>query len=226
MDKQALSVTALNSIPADVQEMLGPPPLLSIEDEKLYFAILAKIARPIRSPDIVTWMLIKDLVDHRFEIARYRRLKTRLIQRAADQERARGRGVAPQAVRPEIHAARERSHAAFCVAARDIDRNHPNFNELVDQEVRDIRAREAALELQQCGSIAVPEVQPPGDDDFAAAFGSWIDDHERVDVLLRGAEHRAAQTVREIERHISGFGRLLRDDWHEVVDGEVISASG
>jgi hypothetical protein len=221
MDTQVPSVTPLNSIPADVLEMLGPPPLLSIEDEKLYVAILAKIARPIRSPDIVTWMLIKDLVDHRFEIARYRRLKTRLIQRAADQGGARGE-AASGAGRSESQLC---NYAALRVASRGIYGNDPRFNELVDQEMRDIREREPALELQLRGSIEAPEVQPPADDDFVGGFGSWIDDHERVDVLLRGAEHRFAQALREIERHISGLGRLLRDDWDKVVDGEVISAS-
>jgi hypothetical protein len=225
METQVPSVIPLNSIPADVLEMLGPPSLLSTEDEKLYVAVLAKIARPIRSPDIVTWMLIKDLVDHRFEIARYRRLKTRLIQRAADQERARRRGGAPEAGRPERSESQLRSYAALRVASRKVNGNDPRFNELVEQEMRDIREREPALELQLRGSTEAPEAQPPSDDDFVGVFGTWIDDHERIDVLLRGAEHRFAQALREIERHISGLGRLLRDDWDKVVDGEVISAS-
>jgi hypothetical protein len=222
MDKQAPSVIALNSIPADVVAMLGPPPLLPTEDEKLYFAILARIARPIRSPDIVTWMLIKDLADHRFEIARYRRMKTRLIQGAADQERARSRAGAEHTEKPypSLH-----TIAALEVAIRGVNGNDPRFNELVDQEVRDMQAREEALELQRRGSIEAPELQPLSDDDFVGVFGNWIDDHERIDVLLRGAEHRFAQALREIERHTSGFGRLLRDDWDKVVDGEVISAT-
>jgi hypothetical protein len=223
MEKHVPSVVALNSIPADVLEMLGPPSLLPAEDEKLYLAVLAKIAQPIRSPDIVTWMLIKDLVDHRFEIARYRRLKTRSIQRAADQERARSRPGAEHTEKPypSLH-----TIAALEVAIRGVYGNDPRFEELVEQEVRDMQAREEALELQRRGSIEAAEVQPLSDDDFVGAFGNWIDDHERIDVLLRGAEHRFAQALREIERHTSGFGRLLRDDWDKVVDGEVISTSG
>ena len=63
MEQHVSPVTPMNSIPADIQEMLGPPPLLSTEDEKLYFAFVAKLAQPIPSPDIITWMLIKDLAD-------------------------------------------------------------------------------------------------------------------------------------------------------------------
>jgi hypothetical protein len=225
MEQQALSVTPLNPIPADVMEMLGGPPLLSTEDEKLYFAIVATIAQSIRSPDIVTWMLIKDLADHRFEIARYRRLKTRLIQRAADQESARLRGVAPEAGRYGQRESQERVYAAIRVASRGTNGNDPKFSELVDQEMCDTRERDAARELQNRGSIEAPKVQPLSDDDVVGVFGNWIDGHERIDVLLRGAEHRFAQALREIERHIYGFGRLLREDWDKVVDGEVISAA-
>ena len=143
MEQHISPVTPMNSIPADIQEMLGPPPLLSTEDEKLYFAFVAKLAQPIPSPDIITWMLIKDLADHRFEIARYRRLKSRLIQRAAEQGRARGRSLLPDAERPELSESRMRSIAALEVAQRGIYGNDPRFEELVDQEFREMEEREA-----------------------------------------------------------------------------------
>jgi hypothetical protein len=219
MENQALSVTPLNSIPADVLEMLGPPPLLSTEDEKLYFAIVAQIARPLPSPDIITWMLIKDLADHRFEIARYRRLKTRLMQWAADQESARRQGLDPDADRPGQQDAEERRHATYMVASRSIYGNNPRFDALVEQELREERERNAA---KRRGSIEEPTAQPLTDDDFVGVFDNWISAHERIDALLRSAELRFTQALREIERHIFGFGRLLRDDPDGLIDGEVV----
>jgi hypothetical protein len=221
MENQVPSLSPLNTIPADVLEMLGPPPLLPAEDEKLHFTIVATIARPIRSPDIVTWMLIKDLADHRFEIARYRRLKTRLIQSAAGQERARCQGELPEAERPERPESEARTHASLVVALRGVHGNDPRFAALVDQEVREERERNAALEPTQ-DRIEAPEARPLKDDDFAGVFGNWIDDVERIDLLLRASEQRFTQALREIERHIFGFGRLLRDDRDRLIDGEVI----
>src|SRR5947209_996874 len=171
MEHQATSVTPLNSIPADVLEMLGPPPLLSSEDERLYFAIVAQMARPIPSPDIVTWMLIKDLADHRFEIARYRRLKARLIHWAADQERARRGGLLADADRPGREDAEERRHAAYMVASRNIYGNDPRFDALVEQELREERERNAG---KPRGTIEEPPAEPLNDDDFVGAFASWI----------------------------------------------------
>jgi hypothetical protein len=220
METQTPSVTPLNSIPADVLEMLGPPPLLSTEDEKLYFAIVAQIARPLPSPDIITWMLIKDLADHRFEIARYRRLKTRLMQWAADQESARRRGLDPDADRTGQQDAEERRHATYIVASRGIYGNDPRFDALVEQELREERERNAA---KPRGSIEAPTAQPLTDDDLVGVFDNWIGAHERIDALLRSAELRFTQALREIERHIFGFGRLLRDDVDTLIDGEFVS---
>jgi hypothetical protein len=59
--------------------MLMPPPLLATEDEDLYCGMLTVFARSIRPGDLITWMLVKDLADHRTEIARYRRFKASLI---------------------------------------------------------------------------------------------------------------------------------------------------
>jgi hypothetical protein len=53
-------------------------------------------------------------------------------------------------------------------------------------------------------------------------FGNWINAVERIDVLLRAAEQRFSYALREIERHILGFGRLLRDDLDRLIDGEVV----
>lgn len=48
---------------------------------QLYYATLERFAN-IAPTDIVTWLLIKDLVDYRVEIARYRRLKAAIVELA------------------------------------------------------------------------------------------------------------------------------------------------
>ena len=79
-NEQNAPTAPLDIIPPEILELLGPPPLLPSEDAKAYYATLAFFARSIRpGEDLITWMLIKDLADHRAEIARYRRLKAALV---------------------------------------------------------------------------------------------------------------------------------------------------
>jgi hypothetical protein len=63
------------TIPPEILEILGPPPLLSTEDKDLYYATLARFAKDLAPSDLVTWLLIKDLADYRVEIQRCRRGK-------------------------------------------------------------------------------------------------------------------------------------------------------
>ncbi len=62
---------ALAELPADVCEILEPPPLFATEDVDVYYNMLAMFARSIQPDGMILWMLVKDLADHRTEITRY-----------------------------------------------------------------------------------------------------------------------------------------------------------
>ena len=76
----------VSPIPSEIQELLGPPPLLPNEDIKLYYALLDSLAQTILPTDVIAWLLIRDLADHRIEIARYRRFKAALIKAPYDKK--------------------------------------------------------------------------------------------------------------------------------------------
>jgi hypothetical protein len=63
--------TTKETVPATIRAMLGPPALLPSEDAAIYEATLAHFAGEVAPRDLITWMLIKDLADHRLEIARH-----------------------------------------------------------------------------------------------------------------------------------------------------------
>ena len=73
-----------HDVPATIRAILGPPALLSSEDAAIYEATLAHFAREVAPRDLIAWMLIKDLADHRLEIARYRRLRAALVRHSVD----------------------------------------------------------------------------------------------------------------------------------------------
>ena len=93
------------------------------------------LAREVAPRDIIAWMLIKDLADHRLEIARYRRLKSLLIERAAEQERLRLGDQAPAIDEPYKRNFDE-VRASFRVAGREIYGNDPRFEEARQEELR------------------------------------------------------------------------------------------
>jgi len=71
--------TLADTVPRLVREFLGRPPLISCESEVLYWAMIASLAEWIAPTDLLTWFQIKDVVDARIDIQRWRLLKAELI---------------------------------------------------------------------------------------------------------------------------------------------------
>jgi hypothetical protein len=75
---------AINSLPPEILDVLGPPPLLSTEDEATYYTVFAYFVDAINPKDILVWMRIKDLADYHWEIRRLRRIKVDIVQNAQE----------------------------------------------------------------------------------------------------------------------------------------------
>jgi hypothetical protein len=81
MDKEAVEAL-LPRIPEDILELLGRHPCCRPKMARSTTPPLHFFAKSIRPDDLILWFLIRDLADHRVEIARYRRMKTAWMERA------------------------------------------------------------------------------------------------------------------------------------------------
>jgi flagellar biosynthesis GTPase FlhF len=222
IEKQAQTVL-VDAIPRDVLELLGPPPLLSTEDAKLYHAMLAHIAHSIRPEDLITWMLVKDLADHRVEIARYRRFKTGIIQaagrkkieRALSEWRSEANSVAPH-LRKKAEGEKEAAAKSNKTAA-EIEQLKQEIDKKTEAEIsgRETKAQSA---IQFWSNKSSTEA------DFVDLFNEWVGSQERIDNLLRAAEERFSASLEELERHVCGLGRFIRERW-DTIEGELIEPS-
>jgi len=69
-------------IPDDVRSLFGRPPVLKSESKARYEVLFEKMAAAIRPEDVFEWMMVKTIVDLIWEIERYRRTKTIIIDNA------------------------------------------------------------------------------------------------------------------------------------------------
>ena len=81
------SAKAAAALTPEIVEIFGAPPLLSTEDAGAYDDMLAKLANAVHPGDIIACLLIKDIADKRTEIARYRRKKAALVEKATQHQR-------------------------------------------------------------------------------------------------------------------------------------------
>ena len=189
------AIARVDSISSDIREILGEPPLLSTEDKKNYDAMMCYFAAEFQpgESDLILWCLLKDLADHRIEIARYRRIKAALIPNA-HQSTAKGSDEDG------------RSNATGLKCKRRA------MGEMTKQEAIDDYAAGLDMSLEEMFS----ELQARGWETgfLSAANGAnniagsdaWIGYLERIDELLTAAENRFSVTLNDIERHVSGLG--------------------
>ena len=88
--KKNLQKAPLTTDFVELKKLFGPPPVLSSEDPKAYYAMWARILESLKPRDFIEQMLSKDLADATWEMKRYSRHKALVIERQcrAQQERA------------------------------------------------------------------------------------------------------------------------------------------
>jgi len=211
MKKQALAVAI--PIPIEILEILGPPPILSTENEKVYYAILACFAKDIRPTDTVTWFNIKDLADSRVEIERIRRVKAGLINRALKLPS----NTAPATPRSPLW----RSIAAWRLARTGLTANDPDWDRRLSKECEKDQLK---YERQEAEARSAAENDTSGQD-LVAVFNNWINEYQQADLLQSYAERRFSSALYDLSHHINGLGRDLRETLERAIEGEIVESS-
>ena len=205
------------SVPATIRTILGPPALLPGEDAAIYEETLAHFAREVAPRDLIAWLLIKDLADHRLEIARYRRIRTALVRHPVDrraeemvQEQKGNYEVELLALDETVFELREKVEAG---GGTDVTQEYVKIDAYKAEQ------RDAANQARNALIAEIRSYQPT-DRDIAAGLPSWIGGYQQLDRCLQAAEQRFIATLRDLERHAAGFGKTLRHV--DVIEGEVL----
>lgn len=208
-------------LPAELLEILGPPPILSTEEERVYYGMMARLAKDIAPNDILTWLLIKDLVDHRIEIDRCRRLKVSAVREAFEERIIQSKAQRKHALDVEIKALREAADAA---RAKELNPK-PYDGAKVDARLAEIEAqfeREASTKRQEYEkAVNTLEGLKPNEKDVMQTFNRWIVGHDNIDDIQERVEKKFFVTLREIERHVLGFAKALREEL-KIIEAEVL----
>ena len=212
---QSMPARLTETIPAQLLDMLGPPPLLEAEDPQAYGAMMGRLVDAIRPKDVITWMMIRDLVDHRFEVARYRGMKVevmRHVQRGLIEEATASLHARLQS---DVHLLRHRAQVERDrLATLPPDEREPRRADVEARLETDIRNRQA-LYVE-----AVEDIKQNRDtgEDLAERFEDWAARHDRLDALLQAAERRFRTTLADLERHLEGFARALCVNLERIID--------
>ncbi len=80
MSKKQLVIKVMSQMPAVIRKLWGPPPILPSEDPEVYWKFAFAIAHSVDPGDAIVWILLKDLVDHSWDIRELRKHKAQIIR--------------------------------------------------------------------------------------------------------------------------------------------------
>jgi hypothetical protein len=215
---KANQVTSI--IPANIEQLLEPSALLPSEDRGRYMAMIREIAKSVPPLDFLTWMLIREIVEQYFEVDRARRYKNLVIKESGlrrfkyemsmqDLTRSVGRtnlAAARQAEEKEIGESGKTAQEIASLKVGVKAKYDAISAEEKAQEDEDNRKRLESLDLLSMG------LNSPS---------SWIKHYEQFDALFGVALARYQQSLQELENHVMGFGRALRESVSQIIEGDL-----
>ena len=192
-------ITKPSVVPADVKELLGPPPLAKFEDLKSYSALFEFMAASMQPTDAVEWIWTKDIIDLIWEARRLRRAKATLL--AISERRALEAMVSAFLPFTQVEDGEDRDeydlNAATQIADEIIRGDGTNPKWFEQQKRRagsDIKAQDIAYQVR-------------------------LDDLERIDNLIIRSDSRRDAVLRDMDRRRASFAKLARDA-AEIIDAE------
>jgi hypothetical protein len=68
------------SVPEEIKELWGRPPILPSENVETYYLHAAQLATTVKPKDFIEWLLVRDTLDLTWDIRRVRRFKADIIE--------------------------------------------------------------------------------------------------------------------------------------------------
>jgi len=167
---------------AEIKTLCGQPPVLSTESTEAYNTMLLRLIESVRPRDFIERLFCKHIADSTWEIIRYTRHKTLLMERR--------------------HRQALDSRAQHLKAAAQKKQAGPADGKTGCEPSTD--AMRASLK-----EIEAVMLQSPTEFDHADALERGIDYAERLDKLLNAATARRDDVLRQLERYRDGLSARL-----------------
>ena len=203
-------------IPAEILELLGPPPVRSPEDVKRWYAVFNSIARWLRPKDIFEWFWAWDLTAERWEMDRQRKTKVvvNAVQRAIVEERA---GIK----QTKAEARFEASIKAWATPY------YPSSGERAQREPPPPPPTPPPIEVSPETAENVPDLtQSLTEVACARQLAEWSDLYNCADKLESAAQKRFEAIYHQIALHRAGLGLQISPLADEIIDGEFEKIEG
>jgi hypothetical protein len=198
-----------DGIPESIQELWGAPPLLQGEDSNQYWALVRQLEQCIKPRNEFEWLLLKDFVDSRWQLARWRRLKAGVMEAALVRFRAQRRA------NTEIKLIADTFRLDFG-STPSAERESRGDAAVQDEQLR----RNASALARQADAEIEALDKPATDADYAAAAAEWLPEVQQLERLEQHAADGALDALKQLEWVRNGLAGILERAADEILEGE------
>jgi hypothetical protein len=157
MSKQQLIVKEMSQFPAAIKKLWGPPSILPSEDAEVYWKFALAIAHSVDPADAIAWILLKDLVDHSWEIRELRKHRAQIIRIEASKFLAEQTAEAREEFKQYLGTPEGEAQMFFESVSR-----FENINELIEAAER--RRMASLREIEKYKSVLASRLRKASDD--------------------------------------------------------------
>ena len=157
MSKKQLVIKEMSQFPSAIKKLWGPPPILPSEDPEVYWKFAFAIAHSVDPGDAIVWILLKDLVDHSWEIRELRKHKTQIIRIEVSKFLAKQKPEATEEFEQYLATPQGEAQLFFESLSR-----FENINKLI--EVAERRRLAALQEIEKYKSVLASRLRKASDD--------------------------------------------------------------
>ena len=207
------STKADREIPADVEALLGLPPILRNEDVATYKQLRSRVAEAVAPTDFIEWLWLRDVVDLSWEIQRLRRFKALLIDLKIE-----ARVAPPQGGDGLLRSAQPPLHYGLGTYIDPPEDREEKARERQEKQREEQAKRREAL-LDHYRKLAATEIGAAG------LFLESLGRYEQLDKLIDSAESRRNAVLRDIEKRRESLASRLRKAANEIIDGQFSEAA-
>jgi hypothetical protein len=207
-------------VPPEIMDILGPPPILPSEDPGAYNQALEQLANVVRPDNLIAWYLIRDVIDLRHEISRYRRLRAGLVgtagRRLTDQQVAnweQKRDDNRESIRENIVAEANNIAKEKKLTGAELDAFKAETDRRIEEEIK-------KSDIDHNRQIEFWHPEAAAEFGILETFAKWTGPYELLDRWIRSTEDRFYRAVRELEDHLRGFGITLKGNLGKLIDVE------
>jgi hypothetical protein len=214
-----------DDLPTELHILLDDPPVTNRDDAALHELTFMGLAHAVKPRDFIEWLILRDMADHRYEIAWGRRLMAGFVRHARKNYKVKEIVELWNPYEEKLKKLNDTIRADLAKQIGQLKGEPEKVKTDTERLQAEAKARclESDKEVRLKAQKEWAPVQRAIDEELTDAdfFKDWIGPYEHLLNLVQRAEQKFDNDLRRLDEYRHGLGESLRKSAREIIDAEL-----